>query len=243
MRRCSHPLVLIFSCSNYKPQESTVNNSSDAVNGFFCLRQRRIIFHLSVQCFSDHQMGKNLPFILVVLWILPRIHGDPRSNTVEIICSTQLEHNTTAYVPNFIAGMQFIADKIQSSGYGISEVGSGPDANFGFAQCYGDLSPLDYVLCDLSPLDYPSPADEFSSAARIRVEAQDSLNNHFKADPLIKNRAVLHLNLDLELACNDLERGFKVWRQYPESIIGFFQALVDGSREGRILPFGPRPKA
>ena len=75
----------------------------------------------------------------------------------------------------------------------------------------------------------PPPADEFSSAARIRVEAQDSLNNRFKADPLIKNRAVLHLNLDLELACNDLERGFKVWRQYPESIVGFFPALVDGS--------------
>ena len=147
MRRCSHPLVLIFSCSDYKSQESTVNNSSDAVNGVFCLPQRRIIFHLSVQRFSDHQMGKNLPFLLLVLWVLPRIHGDPRSNTVKIICSTQLEHNTTAYVPNFIAGMQIIADKIQSSGYGVSEVGSGPDANYGFAQCYGDLSPLDCVLC------------------------------------------------------------------------------------------------
>ena len=104
MRRCSHPLVLIFSCSNYKPQESIVNNSSGAVNGFFCLPQRRIIFHLSVQRFSDHQMGKNLPFILVVLWILLRIHGDPRSNTMEIICLTQLEHNTTSLRPEFHRG-------------------------------------------------------------------------------------------------------------------------------------------
>ncbi|MQL92100.1 hypothetical protein Taro_024715 [Colocasia esculenta] len=64
---------------------------------------------------------------------------------------------------------------------------------------------------------------------RIRVENGSSLSNRFKPDPLIKNRAVLELDDDIMMTCDDLERGFRVWREHPEGIVGFFPGLADGN--------------
>ncbi|CAN6441738.1 unnamed protein product [Victoria cruziana] len=77
-----------------------------------------------------------------------------------------------------------------------------------------------------------NPPDEkdFDSAVpvRIRVERLNSLNNRFKVDPLIKTRAVLELDDDIMMTCDDLERGFKVWREHPERLVGFYPRLVNG---------------
>ncbi|KAG6585172.1 Cysteine-rich receptor-like protein kinase 2, partial [Cucurbita argyrosperma subsp. sororia] len=73
--------------------------------------------------------------------------ANPRSQTVNILCSTVLEHNTTAFVPNFVATMQIISDQMRTGGFGVALAGKGPDANYGLAQCYGDLSLMDCVLC------------------------------------------------------------------------------------------------
>ncbi|XP_023545817.1 cysteine-rich receptor-like protein kinase 2 [Cucurbita pepo subsp. pepo] len=73
--------------------------------------------------------------------------ADPRSQTAKILCSTVLEHNTTAFVPNFVGTMQAISDQMRTGGFGVARVGKGPDANYGLAQCYGDLSLMDCVLC------------------------------------------------------------------------------------------------
>uniref|UniRef100_A0A2N9IPV3 Cysteine-rich receptor-like protein kinase 2 n=1 Tax=Fagus sylvatica TaxID=28930 RepID=A0A2N9IPV3_FAGSY len=73
--------------------------------------------------------------------------GDPRSQTVQITCGQQLENNASVFVPNFVATMENISDQMQASGFGVAVTGSGPDANYGLAQCYGDLSLLDCVLC------------------------------------------------------------------------------------------------
>lgn len=73
--------------------------------------------------------------------------ADPRSRTVKILCSTVLEHNTTAFVPNFVRTMQLISDQMRTGGFGVAVAGKGPDANYGLAQCYGDLSLMDCVLC------------------------------------------------------------------------------------------------
>ncbi|KAF6150414.1 hypothetical protein GIB67_034113 [Kingdonia uniflora] len=64
---------------------------------------------------------------------------------------------------------------------------------------------------------------------RIRVEKQNSLNNRFKLDPLIKTRAVLELDDDIMMTCDDIERGFRVWREHPERIVGFYPRLIYGS--------------
>ncbi|KAI9169290.1 hypothetical protein LWI28_010272 [Acer negundo] len=85
--------------------------------------------------------------LLGSLLLLGRVAGDPRSKTVQMKCGKQPEHNTTIFVPNFVAAMDSISDQIQRSGFGMAVKGSGPDTNYGLAQCYGDLSLLDCVLC------------------------------------------------------------------------------------------------
>uniref|UniRef100_M1B1Y7 non-specific serine/threonine protein kinase n=1 Tax=Solanum tuberosum TaxID=4113 RepID=M1B1Y7_SOLTU len=87
-------------------------------------------------------------FVVLSILLLPNVsEAEPRSQMIQIICSTQPEHNTTAFVPNFVATMEKISDQMRTQGYGIALTGSGPDANYGLAQCYGDLSLLDCVLC------------------------------------------------------------------------------------------------
>ena len=77
----------------------------------------------------------------------------------------------------------------------------------------------------------PPELSELDSAVpvRIRVEEKNSLNNRFKIDPLIKNRAVLELDDDIMMSCGDIERGFRVWREHPDRIVGFYPRLVEGS--------------
>ncbi|XP_065870295.1 glucosamine inositolphosphorylceramide transferase 1 [Euphorbia lathyris] len=72
---------------------------------------------------------------------------------------------------------------------------------------------------ELSDLDSAVPV-------RIRLEPENSLNNRFKKDPLIKTRAVLELDDDIMMSCDDIERGFKVWRQYPKRIVGFYPRYI-----------------
>nr|GMD26274.1 cysteine-rich receptor-like protein kinase 2 isoform X1 [Ipomoea batatas] len=89
-----------------------------------------------------------IPFILSLILLFPDLsYGAPRAQQVKLICETKLEHNTTAFVPNFVGVMENISDKMRTTGWGTSILGSGPDRNFGLAQCYGDLSLLDCVLC------------------------------------------------------------------------------------------------
>ncbi|GKU91617.1 hypothetical protein SLEP1_g5467 [Rubroshorea leprosula] len=75
----------------------------------------------------------------------------------------------------------------------------------------------------------PPELSELDSAVpvRIRMEDKNSLNNRFKMDPLIKTRAVLELDDDIMMSCDDIERGFRVWRQYPDRIVGFYPRFVD----------------
>ncbi|KAL8255353.1 hypothetical protein R6Q59_033574 [Mikania micrantha] len=72
---------------------------------------------------------------------------------------------------------------------------------------------------------------------RIRVEDQNSLNNRFKPDPLIKTKAVLELDDDIMMNCEDLERAFKIWRENPQRLVGFYPRLVTGP-----FPLAYRPE-
>ncbi|XP_043723855.1 cysteine-rich receptor-like protein kinase 2 [Telopea speciosissima] len=88
-----------------------------------------------------------LLFMLFIILLIETIVADPRSHTIEIRCTTTLDQNTTIHVPNFIATMGIIQNQIQTYGFGVANVGSGPDGCYGLAQCYGDLSSLDCDLC------------------------------------------------------------------------------------------------
>ncbi|WOL05004.1 glycosyltransferase family protein 64 [Canna indica] len=76
----------------------------------------------------------------------------------------------------------------------------------------------------------PPNASEFDSTVpvRIRVEKRNSLNNRFNIDPSISTRAVLELDDDIMMTCDDVERGFKVWREHPDRIVGFYPRLAEG---------------
>ncbi|EXB58473.1 hypothetical protein L484_005207 [Morus notabilis] len=78
----------------------------------------------------------------------------------------------------------------------------------------------------------PPRVSDFDSTVpiRIRIEEENSLNNRFKEDSLIKTRAVLELDDDIMMTCDDLERGFKLWRQHPDRIVGFYPRLSHGSQ-------------
>ncbi|XP_073269329.1 cysteine-rich receptor-like protein kinase 2 [Primulina huaijiensis] len=85
--------------------------------------------------------------ILNMLLLQDSTFADPRSQTVKIMCGHQRENNPTLFVPNFVATMENISDQIRTSGFGLAVMGSGLDTNYGLAQCYGDLSLVDCVLC------------------------------------------------------------------------------------------------
>jgi len=63
---------------------------------------------------------------------------------------------------------------------------------------------------------------------RMRVEAQNSMNNRFQIDPLIKTRAVLMLDDDIIMPCMDIERGFARWRLHPKRVTGFYARFLEG---------------
>ncbi|XP_062212061.1 glucosamine inositolphosphorylceramide transferase 1-like [Phragmites australis] len=63
---------------------------------------------------------------------------------------------------------------------------------------------------------------------RVRVENKNTLNNRFNIDREIKTRAVMELDDDIMMTCDDLERGFKVWREHPDRIVGYYPRLAEG---------------
>ncbi|XP_050938442.1 cysteine-rich receptor-like protein kinase 2 [Cucumis melo] len=93
--------------------------------------------------------SKYILFSVITLLLLQAtsILGKPRDRTVRVICGKELEHNTTAYVPNFFGSMEKVRQQIRTSGFGTAGTGIGPDASYGLAQCHGDLSSLECVLC------------------------------------------------------------------------------------------------
>ncbi|XP_030472006.2 cysteine-rich receptor-like protein kinase 2 [Syzygium oleosum] len=102
----------------------------------------------------------HLLLVAVIIVHLEMAVGDPRIQTVKRMCSHVPGHNTTLFVPNFVASMENISSQMRTSGFGLATIGSGPDTSYALSQCYGDLSLLDCVLCyvearSVLPLCYP----------------------------------------------------------------------------------------
>ncbi|XP_031132184.1 cysteine-rich receptor-like protein kinase 2 [Ipomoea triloba] len=107
----------------------------------------------------------NLPLLLTsTLLLLDVSNSVPRSQTLQRICTHQVEHNnatvSTLRTGFFIATMENISAQMGSQGWGFSVNGKGPYTNFGLGQCYGDLSLVDCTLCyvearSVLPLCFP----------------------------------------------------------------------------------------
>ncbi|CAI9300076.1 unnamed protein product [Lactuca saligna] len=85
--------------------------------------------------------------LIVILSLLIRSKGDARSKIINITCDRQLENNMTQFIPNFVRTMEIIGTLLRTSRNGTAVTGTGPDSNYGLAQCYGDLSSQDCILC------------------------------------------------------------------------------------------------
>ncbi|KAK1269110.1 Cysteine-rich receptor-like protein kinase 2 [Acorus gramineus] len=92
---------------------------------------------------------KKLPLLLLLILssLTPLATADARAHTIDTFCTTTLEHNRTAVVTNFISDEGRIAEQMQLNGFGVAALGVSPDMIYSLAQCYGDLSLLDCVLC------------------------------------------------------------------------------------------------
>ncbi|GMI90189.1 cysteine-rich RLK (RECEPTOR-like protein kinase) 2, ALTERED SEED GERMINATION 6, CYSTEINE-RICH RLK2 [Hibiscus trionum] len=97
-------------------------------------------------------MDKTTGYVFMVLMILSLalfeiVGAQPRAQIVNMTCGSREENNRTLFVPNFISLMEEINDLMRQFGWGTAVTGSGLDANYGLAQCYGDLSLTDCPLC------------------------------------------------------------------------------------------------
>ncbi|XP_076893042.1 cysteine-rich receptor-like protein kinase 2 [Bidens hawaiensis] len=85
--------------------------------------------------------------IIIILLMIDDLEGAPRNQIIKISCNKQKENNPTQYSSNFIQTTEKLGNQMQSSLFATASTGSGPDATYGLAQCYGDLSTTDCFLC------------------------------------------------------------------------------------------------
>ncbi|CAI9275120.1 unnamed protein product [Lactuca saligna] len=84
--------------------------------------------------------------IIILLLAVDRSEGDPRSQVLNLTCS---QHCATSanFIPNFVHVMEEISTRIQTSHTATTVMGTGPDLIYALAECYGDLSPDDCMIC------------------------------------------------------------------------------------------------
>ncbi|KAJ0675185.1 putative protein kinase RLK-Pelle-DLSV family [Helianthus annuus] len=88
-----------------------------------------------------------LTSLIIILQLLARANAEARSQIIKLSCDLEREHNQTLFIPNFVGMMERLQAIMRTSSNGTSIVGTGPDGNYGLAQCYGDLSSQDCILC------------------------------------------------------------------------------------------------
>ncbi|PWA45559.1 gnk2-like domain-containing protein [Artemisia annua] len=97
-----------------------------------------------------------LSFIVlsIISLLVSRSDGDARSQVIKMYCDGELQNNQTILVSNFVRTMEIVGAEIQTSHNATIVVGTGPNSNYALAQCYGDLSVQDCILCYASIRTY-----------------------------------------------------------------------------------------
>nr|XP_043636382.1 cysteine-rich receptor-like protein kinase 2 [Erigeron canadensis]XP_043636391.1 cysteine-rich receptor-like protein kinase 2 [Erigeron canadensis] len=85
--------------------------------------------------------------LIVLLQLVSQIDGEARTRIIKMSCDHERENNQTQFIPNFVQMMGVIGTIMRSSLNGTALVGTGADSNYGLAQCYGDLTFEDCILC------------------------------------------------------------------------------------------------
>ncbi|CAH1439624.1 unnamed protein product [Lactuca virosa] len=84
--------------------------------------------------------------MIILLLVVDRSEGDPRSQVLNLTCSQQ-RATSANFIPNFVRVMEEISTRIQTSHRATAVMGTGPDLIYALAECYGDLSADDCMIC------------------------------------------------------------------------------------------------
>ncbi|XP_024991992.1 cysteine-rich receptor-like protein kinase 2 [Cynara cardunculus var. scolymus] len=84
---------------------------------------------------------------IVIVLLISRSEGDARSQIVYRYCDAIMENNQSLFVQNFIRTMEIISNDMRTSHNATATVGTGLNTNYAIAECYGDLSSEDCILC------------------------------------------------------------------------------------------------
>ncbi|PWA98031.1 cysteine-rich receptor-like protein kinase 2 [Artemisia annua] len=85
--------------------------------------------------------------IIIILLVSNRTNGDPRSQIIKLSCNQQLPSDEKLSLSNVVQSMEKIGTQMGNSLKGTASTGTGPESNYGLAECYGDLSTEDCILC------------------------------------------------------------------------------------------------
>ncbi|KAK1419994.1 hypothetical protein QVD17_29485 [Tagetes erecta] len=88
-----------------------------------------------------------LTALMIILQMVTTADCEARSQIIKMACDEQRENNQTLFIPNFVGMMEKLGAQMRTSSNATALVGTGPDSNYGLAQCYGDLSSQDCILC------------------------------------------------------------------------------------------------
>ncbi|RAL53293.1 hypothetical protein DM860_006965 [Cuscuta australis] len=107
---------------------------------------------MKIQTIPFTKTSSLVPLLLVsmVALLLPQSDAFPRSQTIKMICRDQLMRNATVSIQSFVATMGNLSDQMRAKGWGASSMiktRAEDDSLYGLAQCHGDLSPVDCLLC------------------------------------------------------------------------------------------------
>ncbi|XP_071713970.1 cysteine-rich receptor-like protein kinase 2 [Rutidosis leptorrhynchoides] len=99
--------------------------------------------------------------LIIILQLVSTTELHARAQIIKITCDQKEQNNVTEFNQNFVNMTDLLAAQMQNSSIGTASIGTGPDSNFGLAQCYGDLSTEDCILCytearKVVPHCYPS---------------------------------------------------------------------------------------
>ncbi|MFS7994873.1 putative non-specific serine/threonine protein kinase [Helianthus anomalus] len=83
---------------------------------------------------------------IVLIALVSKSNGDARAEIIKTQC-TKTVGDEDLYTKNYIHALEIIGAQIQTSHSVTTAVGTGPNKNYVMAECYGDLSSLDCVLC------------------------------------------------------------------------------------------------
>lgn len=84
---------------------------------------------------------------LMASGFVSNLMADPRTTVAGFQCNSTEAVSSVLLAQNFVPAMANLSTLVNEDGFGTSIVGDAPNAVFGLAQCFKDLSSIDCQLC------------------------------------------------------------------------------------------------